>query len=121
MTAEPRGSEEVSPSTTAVPVVPTATKRHPLLLVVLSLLSAILLYVASAGPLLYLAFRLTPDPLADARYVQIYYILYRPHLDLCYRSEGYYRYLFWFGGQAGRTIEPHDIFKRDYQRYLRQH
>lgn len=121
MTAEPREPEPTSPSATPVPVAQAATKRHPFLLVVLSLLSAVILYVASAGPLLYLAFRLTPDPTSDARYVHFYYIVYRPHLDLCYRNEEYYRYLFWFGEQAGRTTEPHDIFKRDYQRYLRQY
>ncbi len=118
MTAEPHVAEPTSPSATPAPVAKT---RHPFLLVVLSLLSAILLYFASAGPLLYLAFRLTPEPTTDARYVHFYYIIYRPHLDLCYRSEAYYRYLFWFGEQAGRTTEPHNIFKRDYQRYLRQH
>ncbi|MBA3700623.1 MAG: hypothetical protein H0W78_17380 [Planctomycetes bacterium] len=115
-------SEPGQPEPTPTPSTANAAKkRRPFLLVVLSLLSAVILYVASAGPLLYLAFRLTPDPAADARYVHFYYIIYRPHLDLCYRSEAYYRYLFWFGAQAGRTIEPHNTFKRDYQRYLRQH
>ena len=117
MSAEPRDPEPTSAATTAVPA---AKKRHPFMLIVLSLLSAVILYVASAGPLLYLVFRLTPDPTTDARYVHVYYIIYRPHLDLSYRNEAYYRYLFWFGEQAGRTTEPHAIFKRDYQRYLRQ-
>ncbi|MBA3700771.1 MAG: hypothetical protein H0W78_18135 [Planctomycetes bacterium] len=40
-----------------------------------------------------------------------YFTIYRPHLDLCYRQEAYFRYLDWFIVKAGGNSRTHVQFK----------
>lgn len=79
------------------------------------ILGAILLYCASAGPGIALAV-VAHRTLNQAAWVETAYItVYRPHLDLCYRNEGYFRYINWFRVKAGGVAKTHAEFKDSWE------
>ena len=108
----PSTTSTTSPDSTASTGSPAEpTQKIRVSLFVYLMLAAILLYVGSAGPAAYLA-------VAAHRHVNqtewietTFYTIYRPHLDLCYRRQGYYEYIRWFIVKAGGNSETHAQFK----------
>jgi hypothetical protein len=91
------------------PAEPRQKTRVPLFVTLI--LTALLLYCASAGPAIYLAV-IAHRNVARGDWVErAYFTVYRPHLDLCYRQEGYFRYLDWFIVKAGGNTRTHAQFK----------
>jgi hypothetical protein len=98
---------------TADPGTPAAGARPKtgIPLFVTLILSALLIYCASAGPVLYLVVLIDRNLWRVEWIMPAYYLVYRPHLDLCYRQEAYFRYLTWFIVKAGAEGGSHAAFK----------
>lgn len=105
-----------SPQAPAVPAEPTEPgQKVRVSHFVYLILGAILLYCASAGPMIALAV-IAHRALNQADWVETAYItVYRPHLDLCYRQEGYFRYINWFIVKAGGVAKTHAEFKDSWE------
>lgn len=110
-------SEDVPPATdvpAATPVDPVSAepaRKVRVSFFITLILSAILIYCASAGPAVYLAV-LTFRQFERTEWIETaFYTLYRPHLDLCYRREGYFAYINWFIVKAGGNSRTHAEFK----------
>lgn len=88
---------------------PRQKTRVPLFVTLI--LAAVVIYCASAGPVLYLV-AIAHRNLGRVEWMATaYYTVYRPHLDLCYRQEAYFRYLNWFLLKAGEKERSHAAFK----------
>lgn len=108
MSGEPPPSINSTNSTNS-PVVPTQKIRVSFF--VYMILAAILFYVGSAGPAAYLAVVAHRNVNQTEWIETAFYTIYRPHMDLCYRREGYYEYVRWFIVKAGGNSESHAQFK----------
>src|SRR5688572_16805137 len=104
-------SEDLPPAPPVAPAPAEPAQKVRVSFFVTMILTAILIYCASAGPAIYLAV-LTFQQLKDPRWMETaFYTLYRPHLDLCYRREGYFAYINWFIVKAGGNSRTHAEFK----------
>lgn len=98
-----------TPDPSPPPAEPRQKTRVPLFVTLI--LAALLLYCASAGPVIYLAV-IAHRNLDRGEWIETaYFTVYRPHLDLCYRQEAYFRYLDWFIVKAGGNTRTHAQFK----------
>ncbi len=98
---------------TVPPVEPTQKIRVSFF--VYMILAAILLYVGSAGPAAYVAV-VSSRSMNRAEWIKTaFYTIYRPHLDLCYRRQGYYEYINWFVVKAGESGQSHAQFKEHWE------
>jgi len=78
------------------------------------IIAAILIYCGSGGPAIYLVM-VAHRQLNQPNWIQTtFFIIYRPHLDLCYRQEPYFQYLNWFIVKAGERARTHAEFKEDW-------
>lgn len=88
---------------------PRPKTRVPLFVTLI--LAAIVIYCASAGPVLYLMVVIDRNLVRTEWIAPAYFLVYRPHLDLCYRQEAYFHYLNWFIIKAGAKGGSHAKFK----------
>jgi hypothetical protein len=111
---EPHVPESATTPTPPVPPIEPAQKIRVSFFVYM-ILTAILLYVGSGGPAAYVAV-VSYRTMNRAEWIKTaFYTIYRPHLDLCYRRQGYFDYINWFIVKAGGNGESHADFKRHWE------
>ena len=111
MSGEPPPATTSADSTTSTGSPAGAAQKIRVSFFVYMILAAILLYVGSAGPAAYLAVVAHRNINQTEWLETAFYTIYRPHMDLCYRREGYYEYIRWFIVIAGGNSESHAQFK----------
>ena len=74
-------------------------------------LAGVLIYVLSYGPVLYVLAR-HPGPAWVSHAMEF---VYKPHTELAYHSEGYYKYMCWCVGANFGTHEVYREFKDSYE------
>ena len=78
----------------------------------------LLLYVVSAGPLVFVMAHLRGSPIGDAL-AEVVIVYLRPHLWVAYEAEWYFDYLTWYEQRAGLPSESWAEYRYVYDNLFR--
>jgi len=87
--------------------------RKRVLVFAATMLSAIVLYGVSCGPVMYVLIVLDKKFHSSSPWMKdAFFAVYGPHLDLCYVNEPYFHYIAWYSKAAGENPGPYEEFRR---------
>jgi hypothetical protein len=89
--------------------------RKRVLVFAATVLSAIVLYVVTCGPFLYLVIVLDKKFPSNSTWMRAaYFAAYGPHMDLCYVNEPYFHYINWYSKAASGGSGSYEDFRRSW-------
>lgn len=88
--------------------------RKRVLVFAATVLSAIVLYAVTCGPVLYGLIVLDKKFSGSSWTKDAFFATYGPHMDLCYVNEPYYHYIAWYAKAAGDNPDSYEDFRRSW-------